>query len=256
MHEPFVGNRGGEREITVPDRPLLSLGEPAAATKPSARLATPPVGAAKPASAKRAKAAARAGADSVPPRPAARSPSWVRTGAVRHLFGKRALYGLVAGTGAFIGIAALAMQFYARQTSRVASATRVIAAPAPVASAMPATSFAALAQTPPAAVETTRATPALLQVTAAPSRASAVPARPAPPTTMPAPTAAAAPGATLAPRPGPPGAPPVAAPAPPEDLSPPATATERQMRCTEILQKASLERITPAETNFFKRECK
>jgi hypothetical protein len=31
---------------------------------------------------------------------------------------------------------------------------------------------------------------------------------------------------------------------------------ERQARCTEILQKASLEKITPAETDFFKRECK
>jgi hypothetical protein len=30
---------------------------------------------------------------------------------------------------------------------------------------------------------------------------------------------------------------------------------ERQARCIEILQKASLEKITPAETDFFKREC-
>jgi hypothetical protein len=42
----------------------------------------------------------------------------------------------------------------------------------------------------------------------------------------------------------------------PDDLAPPATAAERQARCTEILQKASLERITPAETSYFKRECK
>nr|HET7858144.1 hypothetical protein [Caldimonas sp.] len=35
-----------------------------------------------------------------------------------------------------------------------------------------------------------------------------------------------------------------------------ATPLERQARCTEILQKASLEKITPAETDFFKRECK
>ena len=34
------------------------------------------------------------------------------------------------------------------------------------------------------------------------------------------------------------------------------TPAERQARCTEILQKASLEKITPAETDFFKRECK
>ena len=31
---------------------------------------------------------------------------------------------------------------------------------------------------------------------------------------------------------------------------------EGQARCIEILQKASLEKITPAETEFFKRECK
>ena len=31
---------------------------------------------------------------------------------------------------------------------------------------------------------------------------------------------------------------------------------EGQARCIEILQKASLEKITPAETDFFKRECK
>ena len=31
---------------------------------------------------------------------------------------------------------------------------------------------------------------------------------------------------------------------------------ERQLRCTEILQKASLEKITAAETDFFKLECK
>ena len=46
------------------------------------------------------------------------------------------------------------------------------------------------------------------------------------------------------------------APSPTDDLEPPATAAERQARCTAILQKASLERITPAETNYFKRECK
>jgi hypothetical protein len=34
------------------------------------------------------------------------------------------------------------------------------------------------------------------------------------------------------------------------------TPLERQTRCMEILQKASLEKITPAETDFFKRECK
>ena len=59
----------------------------------------------------------------------------------------------------------------------------------------------------------------------------------------------------------PPVTPPSAAPlatalVPPEDLTPPATDSERQIRCTGILQKASLEPITTAETDFYKRECK
>jgi len=44
----------------------------------------------------------------------------------------------------------------------------------------------------------------------------------------------------------------VATPAPLVATSP----EQRQARCTEILQKASLEKITTAETDFFKRECK
>ena len=253
MHEPFVGQRGAEREITVPDRPLMSLGEPA--TKASSRAATLAVGAAKPVAHERARAAARAGSDSVPSHPDARSPSWMRSGAVRHIFGKRALYGLVAGTGALIGIAALALQFYARQTSHAASATAVIAAPGPGASAAPTT--AAPVPTPPVAVETARATSVAPSqpVTAVPGRNAAVPAATGAAATVP-PTAVPAPVGPQAARAGLAGAPPAAAPAPPEDLSPPATAAERQTRCTEILQKASLERITAAETNFFKRECK
>ena len=227
MHEPFVGQRGAEREITVPDRPLMSLGD--AATKTRSRAASPAVGAAKPAY-ERAKAAAHAGSDSVPPPPAARPPSWMRAGAVRHIFGKRALSGLVAGTGALIGLAALALQFYARQTSHAAGATAVIAAPGPGASVTPAPTIAAPVPTPPVAVESAGAT--------------------VPPTAVPAPVA------PQAARAGRPGALRAAALTPPEDLSPPATAAERQTRCTEILQKASLERITAAETNFFKGECK
>jgi hypothetical protein len=42
----------------------------------------------------------------------------------------------------------------------------------------------------------------------------------------------------------------------PAPVAPTASPLERQARCTEILQKASLEKITPAETDFFKRECK
>jgi hypothetical protein len=36
-------------------------------------------------------------------------------------------------------------------------------------------------------------------------------------------------------------------------VAPPA---ERLTRCTDILQKASLEPISPAETEFFKKECR
>jgi len=42
----------------------------------------------------------------------------------------------------------------------------------------------------------------------------------------------------------------------PVNVAPVGTPAEGQARCIEILQKASLEKITPAETDFFKRECK
>ena len=42
----------------------------------------------------------------------------------------------------------------------------------------------------------------------------------------------------------------------PAELVAPATPAERQMRCLDLLQKASLEPISPAETAYFKRECK
>ena len=200
MHEPFVGIDSA-REITVPDHPLLTIADPAV----KAVVARPAAAAAKAVAPERARAA-RTGAYSLPSQPAELAPSWLGKSPVRKLFGKRALYGMVAGTGALIGIAALALQFYARQTPRPG--------------------FVA---TPPSA-----SAPLL----AAPDPAAGLPA--------PAPTAAAVSPAPVA------SAPPAGA----EYLAPPTTAAERQARCTEILQKASLERITPAETNFFKRECK
>ena len=254
MHEPFVGGREGEREITVPDRPLLSLGEPA--PRPGARPAMPTSGAAKPTLHEHTKAVAHAGADTVPPRPAERAPSWMRSGAGRHLFGKRALYGLVAGTGALIGIAALGMQFYARQTSRPGSPIPVAASPAPVAPVTPRATIAA--PTPAAAVVNETAGAASPTSSLAPAAAlSRAPAAGA--STAAAPTALASAPAIATPaagRTGPVSATPAVVPAPPDDLTPPTTAAERQARCTEILQKASLERITAAETNFFQRECK
>jgi hypothetical protein len=54
---------------------------------------------------------------------------------------------------------------------------------------------------------------------------------------------------------------PSASKSPPAATAAPAAAVattpqDLQARCTEILQKASLEKIAPAETDFFKRECK
>ncbi len=262
MHEPFVGGRAGEREITVPDRPLMSLGDSVA--QPGARPAAPAAAVARATPAERGKAASRAGNDSVPPRGAAGSPSWMGTGAVRRIFGKRALYGLVAGTGALVGIAALALQFYARQTGRPVATAPVLSAPAlPASAAAPPETIAAPAPATPIAARTSLGTsaptspPVVLaspKPTVAPAAATASLPVPATARVASAPTPIAAPPAARA---GPPrGAGPIAAPVPQEDLSPPATAAERQARCTEILQKASLERITAAETNFFKRECK
>jgi serine/threonine protein kinase len=217
MHEPFVGG-DGDREITVPDHPLLSIADPAAKAVP-ARPAAVAAGAGKPAPERRTTVRA----EGTPSQPAEMAPSWLAASPARTLFGKRVLYSTVAGTCVLIGIGALALQFYARQGAHPA-----VAAPA---------AAVALAGAPQVA-------------TSAPSAASA----PAVLANPPAPTAAVV-SAPLA-------AVPVAAAASAratgatDTLGSPGTAAERQARCTEILQKASLESITPAETNFFKRECK
>jgi len=238
MHEPFVG-ADADREITVPDHPLLAISDPAAkpvVAKPAASAA-----AARPALKER-RAAPRA--KDTPSQPAEGAPSWAVANPVRALFGKRALYGLVAGTGALIGIAALVLQFYTRQAPRPA-----VAGPAPAASvplATPATVAARVSPTPPTA-PAERINP--------PATVPAITAAAVPPTPTPTPpTARAVP--TLVAAPPVPTAAPVRTPNGADYLGPPATAAERQARCTEILQKASLERITPDETNFYKRECK
>ncbi|MEP7302837.1 MAG: serine/threonine-protein kinase [Caldimonas sp.] len=271
MHEPFLGGQAGEREITVPDRPLMALGGGAAKSAPAA----PAAAAAKPAAPAGTRTPARAGADSLPPRPAERAPSWMRYGAARHLFGKRTLYGLVAGTGALIGVAALGLQFYARQTPRPVAATPALAVPAaatptpPRTTPLPATAVlpdplgTAAAGAAPTTAATTRAVAGALVVAKGPVTASGPPASGAPapagamtppatalrpPVVTPTPALAAAPSPTVTPA--------TAVSLPADDLRPPGSAAERQARCTEILQKASLERITAAETSFFKRECK
>ncbi|MEO8310998.1 MAG: protein kinase [Caldimonas sp.] len=244
MQEPFAGAAPSEREVTVPDRPLLAAAASVAAD------ATPAA----------ARAAAHDARPSRPARPAPRStgndvdratPSWMKTAQARVL-GKRALYGVVAGTFALIGIAALVLQFSSRTASRAPAAT---AAPAgnPLTVAKPLAPAATIAKPmSPATVPARAAAP-----TPAPTP-TPVPARtPTATTTRPAPvTAATTPTATPTPTP----APTVASAPPPRTAAAPApaalTALERQSRCTEILQKASLEKITSAETDFFKRECK
>ena len=180
MQEPFLGDASSQREITVPDRPLLAA--TVAATPPG------PAG-----------AAAGSRKTSLPALPARMvgttgqdqpraAPTWMESAGQRGL-DKRTLYSLVAATCVAIGIAALALQSVWRP-------------PAPQ---------------PPLA---TGAKPATV---AAPRAAAA---------SVPTPTLA------------------------PAASSPAATAAELQARCIDILQKASLEKISAADTEFFKKECK
>jgi serine/threonine protein kinase len=272
MQEPFGGAAGGPREITVPDRPLLAGAEPATAPTAVARDTRVPAPPTPPPTPTGSNADARA----------AVTPSWMKSARARALIGKRALYGIVAGTFALIGIAALVLQFASRSAGRVPAATataattmRAAALAAPAAST-PATALATVTPTtpapeaqpspPPASVKPTLMTPA---ATTAPTPAATAPtlAHTAPhpasaPTTaasrtVPGPTAVAA--AHTVPTPTPPAArtaAPVAAAAPAPAALVATSPEERQARCTEILQKASLEKITPTETDFFKRECK
>ncbi|MEO5843242.1 MAG: protein kinase [Caldimonas sp.] len=231
MQEPFAGAAANDREITVPDRPLLAA---AAAAEAAAQPAQP--------------TGQSAAAETRPPRPAPPAsratrdadrtvPSWMKTARARVL-GKRALYGIVAGTFALIGIAALVLQLATRTANRTpasaasAAATRTVVPPAAVVPTAGAATTPAITRPAPA--------PAVL---------------PKPATTPPATPSATAAAALSAPKPVATTAPAqarIAIAAPPAPL----TAAERQARCTEILQKASLEKITPAETDFFKRECK
>ncbi|MEO8080744.1 MAG: serine/threonine-protein kinase [Caldimonas sp.] len=154
------------------------------------------------------------------------TPSWMRgTDLARRAFGKRFAYGLIALTFAMIGVAALALQYYGRKAERPALAATPAALPAaivvPPGSAAPPASAALPAPAVPAAL---------------PAVATAVP----PPTVSPAPLQVPATTTTTA-------TPPVLEPTSP---------AERLNRCTYILQKASLEPISAAETEFYKKECK
>jgi serine/threonine protein kinase len=278
MHEPFAGASDEPREITVPDHPLLSLGEPAA--KPAGK-AQAPAAAPSAAAAPRAVPPSRSGLDAVPA-PAVEaeaSPSWMRSrAAMQRLLDKRMAYGVVAASCALIGIAALALQFQARPAG---PATQAAAVPSPAMAAssvaLPAATAPAVAA--PAAIPEGTASAVTPPVPALPAVAAATPsaATPAPVGVAPAPASAALPptassrgvvaSAVAAAAPSSPAAaskaaavpvPAASAPAPTtaDDLRPPANEGERIARCTEILQKASLERITAGETEFYKRECK
>ena len=177
------------------------------------------------------------------------APSWMPATRVPGI-GKRALYGVIAGTCALIGIAALVVQFATRPPARVGApppttSTPLVrtqpAAPVPVPTVAPATA-AVPTSAPITSTTMSTAMTSATTTSAAPTTASAR----APVTA--APHAAATATATKARTTS------VAAiPAAPNIA---ATLLEREARCTEILQKASLEKITSAETDFFKRECK
>ena len=251
MQEPFAGaTDDGPREVTVPDHPL------------PAKPATGPTEAAMPASVPPRSADAKA--TRVPAKPIVAAPAierampaWMEPGAARTAMGKRAVYGLIAATFATIGLGALALQFYTRQNSHAieAAAAPVRAEP----SADTATTLVAPAKT--------MATPAPATVAATPAVVMAAPAVTAPSSPVlsaavlkaasmasPIPVAASATTSTGTPTPTP--IPLPTATATRAYLAPPANEAERQARCIEILQKASLEQITPAETLFFKKECK
>ncbi|HEV7577828.1 MAG TPA: protein kinase [Caldimonas sp.] len=254
MQEPFSPLPANERIVTVPDRPLLTLPEPAAPVPvPVPAAVAVPVAApeSRQTRATAQPATRRATGDNAAPAP----PSWMKSTGARVL-GKRALYGVVAGTCALIGIAALVLQFATRSAGRApaatAGSTALHSTPAPLA-----------ATTTPSIATRPAATAAASAPTAATPRTSTA-ALPAPvtavlpvsttSTTARSASGAAAPLASRPPAPPTPASPRIAAaaPTPVAVLSP----LERQTRCTDILQKASLEKITPAETDFFKRECK
>ena len=231
MQEPFLGAPPPVRstEVTVPDPPPAAIPAPAAPVASVAAIEERPA------------------AKTAPPASAAddAAPSWMQpTATHRHGIGKRALYGLIAGTCALIGIAALVLQFATRPPPRGAAvpasaAVRTAPAPTPApAPTTPATAPTVATTTPkPMATAPIPATTAVAPHAQGTASTTARPARPPSPAARPAASTAAATTAATAP---------IVV----------TTPLERQTRCMEILQKASLEKITPAETDFFKRECK
>jgi serine/threonine protein kinase len=227
MQEPFIGGVAGDREITVPDRPLLAPAGPA----------LPPSSVA--AATARPRPASPTGRDSgsVPLRGEASTPSWTKDARAGMALGKRALYGIVAVTCFLVGLVALVIQFTVRQAPPAAT-TAGLSASAAARASVP-TGAVVGSTTPPPTPLPEPAPPAPVAVSV-PLPAAAPPLPPTvalTPTTTP--EVAVASGAS--------------APTPSSDSG---TPTERQARCIEILQKASLERISAADTEFFKKECR
>ena len=258
MQELFTGTPTSAREVTVPDPP------PQAKPEAAAPVHTTP---AEPVPARAAPEAAATRSIDAGAEPAV--PSWMKA-AGAHAFGKRALYGVIAGSCVLVGVAALVVQFAGRSATRAPQAAASAAArgvPA-VAPKLAAASTPAVASRRANATATRTATTTGVTPTAAASKT------PAGPITTPAPVAAvttprdlATTPATVAARSPAPSPAPPAPSLPPASKSPaaptaaparvvPAAPLDLQARCTEILQKASLEKIAPAETDFFKRECK
>jgi hypothetical protein len=239
MQEPFIGTPARSNEVTVPDPPPVATAAPAAPVVSVAAAEQRPVTKPVP------HAIAADGA----------APSWMQQTVHARGIGKRALYGIVAGTCALIGIAALVLQFATRPPPRGAVAASAAAHTAPAATASAATRAAAPTTT------ATAAGPAATSTATTPSpKPAATTVSHAPSTTV-APHVQGNASATTRPTRQPPASRPAtsaAATAAAVATAPIVVTTplERQTRCMEILQKASLEKITPAETDFFKRECK
>ena len=105
MQELFLPAPDEQREVTVPDPPRAAVTEPPpaiAAVAPKPARQTPPIAAPAATSADRAL------------------PSWM-TRNPSPAAGKRLLYGVIAGTCALIGVAALVLQFATRPAPRAAS---------------------------------------------------------------------------------------------------------------------------------------
>jgi serine/threonine protein kinase len=233
MQELFVGQATSEHVVTVADRPAAPRTEPPAPTVTS-----------PPASAPKAPAAAREiPVTAAAPNHAERSThSWMKHSKLRSI-SHRMQYGIVAGTCALISISALLVHF-ANEPAAIAAPrpTTQVAAPKP--RPLP---------TPIAAPVVTAAAAARAPVAASTPERTPAPPQPPPPATATA-TATGTATATATTKPVTVAAAPASV-AQPTGVAP-GVPVEGRARCIEILQKASLEKITPAETDFFKRECK